>query len=181
LDLSIGPQFPNVRKRRIHYMKTAQRFAVILFLLLAACSTTPAPDVSYDYDVGVDFAALKTYNWLPLAASSTEGEWIANRIKREVDTQLNAKGFTAVSEDPDFLITFMGRRKKGIKDERYYGEAPTYLKGALVVVFLDGGTKKQIWRGKAEGVLDPSPTPEERDRNIKRVITDMLSNFPPSP
>jgi hypothetical protein len=138
-------------------------------------------EVSYDYDVGVDFAALETYNWLPLAASSTEGEWIAKRIKREVDTQLQAKGFEAVSEDPDFLITFIGQRKKGFKDERYYGEAPTYLKGALTVIFLDSRTRKQIWRGKAEGALDPSPTPEERDQNIKRVITDMLSNFPPSP
>ncbi len=161
-------------------MKTAQRFAVILLVFFAACSSTPTLDVGYDYDVGIDFAALKTYNWLPLTASSTEGEWIAKRIQREVDTQLNAKGFEIVSENPDFLITLTGRRKKELKGERYYSEAPTYLKGALVVVFLDGGTRKQIWRGTAEGGLDPSPTPEERDRNIKRVVTDMLSNFPPS-
>lgn len=161
-------------------MKNAQRFAIIMVIFLAACSSTPMPDVTYDYDVAVDFASLRTYNWLPLSASSTEGEWIAKRIKREVDTQLQAKGLSVVSEKPDFLITFMGRSKKQLKDERYYGEAPTYLKGALVVVFLDGGTRKKIWRGKAEGALDPTPTPEERDRNIKRVITDMLSDFPPT-
>ena len=61
-------------------MKTAQRFAVILFVFLAACSSTPMSDINYDYDAGIDFAALKTYNWLPLAANSVEGEWIANRI-----------------------------------------------------------------------------------------------------
>ena len=98
-------------------MKTAQRFAVIMFVFLAACSSTPTPDVNYDYDVGVDFAAFKTYNWLPLTASSTEGEWIAKRIKLEVDTQLQAKGFTEVSENPDFLITFVGQRKKQLKDD----------------------------------------------------------------
>ena len=161
-------------------MKTIHCLVAILFIFLAACSSTPMSDINYDYDAEIDFAALKTYDWLPLAATSVEGEWIAKRIKREVDTQLNAKGFAVVSGNPDFLITLRGRKRTQLKGERYYSEAPTYLKGTLVVVLLDGGTRKQIWRGTAEGALDPSPTPEERDRNIERVIANMLRNFPPS-
>ena len=83
-------------------------------------------------------------------------------------------------KDPDFLITLMGRKRKQLKDEKYYGEEETYLKGNLILVFVDGGTREQIWRGTAEGALDPSPTPEQRDRNVKEVITRMLSDFPSS-
>jgi hypothetical protein len=151
----------------------------VSIVFLAGCATTKI-NVDYDYDAEIDFAALKTYDWLPLTAGSLEGEWIAKRIKREVDTQLKGKGYAVASEDPDFLITLLSRKKRQVKGERYYGEDSTYLKGNLVVVFLDGGTRKQIWRGTAEGVLDPSPTAEERDRNIHGVITRMLDNFPPS-
>ena len=159
-------------------MKTARTFAIIVFLIFAACSTTPMSNISYDYDAEADFESLETYAWLPFQnAWSMEDEWVLKRIKREVDGQLEAKGFGIASEDPDFLIALRGKRKRKVAGK---GEVMhTYLEGKLVVVFLDAQSKKPIWRGIAEGALDSSPTPEERDRNIKRVITKMLGNFPP--
>ena len=157
------------------------RILVIIFsmVLIASCSTS-GHNISYDYDASADFGVLKTYDWLSFRGRTLEDEWILKRIKQEVDAQLELKGFKTVSESPDFLIAFQAQKKRRIRETKYIGEESTYLEGKLVIIFLDGKMKAPIWQGTAESELDSSPTPEERDRNIKKIISKMLSNFPPS-
>jgi hypothetical protein len=100
------------------------------------------------------------------------------RVKRITDEQLGTKGYGVTPGRPDFLIAITG--KKDTKADHWKdGDTFTYEEGTLVLEFLDGKTKEPIWRGKAVGVLDPSPTPEQREKNTNKAVARMLKNFPP--
>ncbi len=156
---------------------------VLLFTALVIGCSTIITDVNYDYDETVDFANLKTYAWDSSRPSSRNDELIIKRIRRVVDEQLAAKGFTAASERPDFLIALQGTKTTKVErwDSQHFDswDTYTYEEGTLVLDFLDGKTKEPIWRGTAMGVLDPSPTPEEREENANKAVARMLKYFPP--
>ena len=42
-------------------------------------------------------------------------------------------------------------------------------------------SKKMIWRGAAKAVVDPSNTPEKREKLINEAVNEILKNFPPKP
>ncbi len=150
---------------------------LLLTVLVIGCSTI-ITDVNYDYDRSVDFTKLRTYAWEPFQSNHNVDELTLKRIKRVVDEQLGAKGYGVASVSPDFLIDITGR-KDTKADHWSDGDTFTYEEGTLVLEFLDGKSKEPIWRGKAVGMLDPSPTPEQREKNTNKAISRMLKYFPP--
>lgn len=89
---------------------TGIRCALIcLLLVVAGCSSL---QVSSDYDGAVDFASLRTYDWLPAPDVKTGDPAIqydsllAQRLKAAVDTQLAARGLQQQTESPDMLVTY---------------------------------------------------------------------------
>ncbi len=162
-------------------MRTSRIFVALLSVTLLASCSTIITDVNYDYDKGVDFTNLRTYDWESLQPSSREAELTMKRIKYEVDAQLAAKGFMAAKSNPDFMIALQGHRQTKTDHFKNSGDTFTYEEGTLVLDFLAGKTREPIWRGTATGILDPSPSPEERDKNINRAVTRMLKHFPPTP
>ena len=63
-----------------------------------------APAVNYDYDTAADFAALKTFDWMPATGNAAGDELLVKKIRNSVDTQLQAKGCSMAAANPDFLI-----------------------------------------------------------------------------
>jgi hypothetical protein len=116
-----------------------------------------------------------------------------------VDTQLQAKGRTAASASPDFLIgmqlsgktTHGGSVGVGVSVGIPVGRAgrvsvgggkskPIEKKeGTLVLDFLDAKTKSLVWRATASGAVEPSSTPEYQQNRINAIVAEMLSYFPP--
>jgi len=68
--------------------------------------------VSSDYDAGVDFSALHSYDWLPPPgfesgdAEIRQGSDIEARIKKLVGEQLEHKGYERDTGQPDFLVSY---------------------------------------------------------------------------
>jgi hypothetical protein len=60
--------------------------------------------VTFDYDTGANFAALKSYSWMPPTGNAVGDELLVKRIKTTVDSQLQAKGPVPAEANPDFLI-----------------------------------------------------------------------------
>src|SRR5262245_4528596 len=77
----------------------------LAFVVVAACATTSSGmDVTFDYDTGANFAALKSYSWMPPTGNAVSDELLVKRIKTTVDSQLQAKGPMPADANPDFLI-----------------------------------------------------------------------------
>src|SRR5262245_39049535 len=105
--LALGREVP--RPRLIYLAEKGRTImrstipALAAAVAIAACAT-PSLDVDYDYDTGADYAALKTFAWMPATGNAAGDELLVKRIRGAVDSQLQKKGRTAASGSPDFLI-----------------------------------------------------------------------------
>ena len=162
---------------------------VCLGAFFASCS---GATIKSDYNPSIDFAALKTYDWMRVPEDLGISDLDLTRLKKAVDTQLQAKGHSMASENPDFLIAVhFGVENKvrvsnagyGYHYGGYYGSTGVrtyqYDEGTLVLDFVAPDSKTLIWRGSATGELRNLKTPERREEEINKVVEKILKNFPP--
>src|SRR5215510_9856724 len=82
------------------------RVSVILpvfVCILFASSVAFAHDVHVDYDHSVNFSKYKTFMWLE--KPQTEDPLTADRIVRDVNSQLSARGLRLVESGADLYVT----------------------------------------------------------------------------
>jgi hypothetical protein len=181
-------------------MKSLLLMAMLGVALLAGCSSY---DIKYDYDMGSDFTAYKTYQWIPRQISDASGNARAalqsntlldERIRRAVDTQMTNKGFTVAAENPDVLLVYHtgAQDKIDVTDwgytyaGSYWGgglgrsvDVYQYTEGTLIVDMVNAANHQLVWRGSATGVVDPSSSPEQREARINDVVSQIFANYPP--
>jgi hypothetical protein len=168
---------------------------LVLFSLLSFSTIRSfAAHITTDYDHSADFAQYKTYTWLKVQAE--DSLW-ADRIKRDVNAQLAAKGWTEVNSNASATIaafrstqnqqsleTFYdgfggGWRWRGFGGEGMSTTTTDITKvGTLVVDIFDSKTQKLLWRGKESN--DLSSKPEENEKSLAKDIASMFKRFPPS-
>jgi hypothetical protein len=168
---------------------------VAFSLLGTGCSTLR---VRTDYSHSADFAAYRTYSWLRVNAGSSL--W-ADRIRRDVNEQLAAKGWTEVPSGGQAEVAAFGATKDQPTLETFYssfgpgyggwywggwwgpteGYATTQVVntpiGSLVVDVFNNNNKHLIWRGVATQVLSGSP--EKNSAKLEHAVSKMFRNFPP--
>src|SRR6187399_3017668 len=171
--------------------------AAIVLAFVAACS---AQKVRYNYLPGTDFSKYKTYRWVKIQNVEYPSEILDERIKRSIDAQLAAKGFTRTETGtPDLLAIYQA----AVNHERqwsYYdsgwgwggwggwgawgggpmtGSSWTIQVGTLNLDFYDPAIKKQVWRGAATKTLDPPKDPNKLQKRLDKATKKLLKNFPP--
>jgi hypothetical protein len=172
--------------------------ALATCIVMVGCA---APlNMDFDYDTAADFAALKTYDWMPATGNAAADELLVKRIRNAVDSQLQAKGHALAAGNPDFLIAMQlsgktaygGSAGVGVSVGIPVGRAgrisvgggkskPIEKKeGTLVLDFLDAKTKSLVWQGTASGAVRPAASPEEQQQRINEVIAQLLARFPPN-
>lgn len=149
--------------------------------------------VKTDYDHHANFNQYKTYSWIG-APKASDDLW-AERIERDVDGQLAAKGWTKVGSGGAATVSAFGRTHNEQTLETYYsgfgggwrwrggfGDAMTTVEntpvGTLVVDIFDGNSKKLIWRGTSTDTL--SGKPDKNEKKLEHAVEDMFKKFPPS-
>ena len=172
--------------------------ALATCIVIVGCAAPLTMD--FDYDTAADFAALKTYDWMPATGNAAADELLVKRIRNAVDSQLQAKGHALAAGNPDFLIAMQlsgktaygGSAGVGVSVGIPVGRAgrisvgggkskPIEKKeGTLVLDFLDEKTKSLVWQGTASGAVRPAASPEEQQQRINEVIAQLLARFPPN-
>jgi hypothetical protein len=183
-------------------MKTVTYFAAIC-LAVAALSCSQQTAVNADYDTTADFSKYKTYAWLDKVLPpdmipeniGAPNQITDRRIRTALDEEMAAKGFTAVTADPDLVVFY----HVGVEDKvdvtdwgysyastgRYWGwntrnvDTYDYQEGTLIVDFVDAESKVLVWRGTAQRVLE-SVTPEEADQVIRDIVKEVMTLYPPT-
>ena len=51
--------------------------------------------------------------------------------------------------------------------------------GTLIIDLVDASKKQLAWRGTASKTLEPSASPETKDKNIHAAVQKMFANYPP--
>ena len=177
--------------------KQIQRSLTVLALLaLIGCSSLKT---SHDYDPTVNFDDLKTFDWIAMEGNPGGSELTIKRIMQSVNNALAAKGLTQQKENPDFMIGMQVSGKTryagstglgasvGVPVGRMHvrvgggrSKAREKHEGSLLLDFINPADKSLIWRGTATGAINPKATPQEQQERIDGVVSQLLSQFPPT-
>ncbi|GLS83643.1 DUF4136 domain-containing protein [Paraferrimonas haliotis] len=175
-------------------------------LVLAACSTVTT---EFDYNPEVDFSQYKTYAWVDNSSEDEQADayhmegLTDQRIRRAVDEQLSAKGFTKVAvEDADLMVNYLTKLEKKVNVDTFhsnYGYHPfydpfwgyhggpsrtetrvrEYQQGTLILDLIDNESDKLVWRGALADTVKQKSTPAERETAINEAVTKILQSYPP--
>ena len=178
-----------------------RRFAAPLLLtpLLGAC----AAGISYnhDYDPSANFTQLRSYIWAQAQAGSEPrgvSPLIERRVVAAIDSQLAAKGYTlSNSGEGDFAVNFEITISQETNYNTYYtgmgyyggwyggmgmASSSTYAtttnNGTLIVDIFDTRSRNLIWRGTAQGTVEPDASMEQKEIRIHEAVAGVLQPFP---
>ncbi len=170
-------------------------WAVLVLGFLAGCSSMK---VNTDFAREADFSSYKTFAYrdTDLSVADTQPlshERIVNAIKRE----LQGRGLSEASSNPDVYVTYYGEDKEQIAlDTTHmdYGYGPgwswgggfgsstttvrSYTQGTLVVDMWDAKEKKLVWRGIVSDTL--SDKPEKNIDKINKGLAKVFERYPPT-
>src|SRR4029077_2898900 len=76
--------------RRPMIMKNIM-LALAIGFAVVGCASSPLA-IDFDYDTAMDFAAQKTFAWMPPTGNGAANELLVKRIRSSVNQQLQAKG-----------------------------------------------------------------------------------------
>jgi hypothetical protein len=185
----------------MHLPASARRFAAALLVpLLGAC----AGGISYnhDYDTRADFTRLRTYLWATPPADNPEPRGVNRMLEQRfiatVDQQLAAKGYQfSNTGEADFAVNFQLTTSEQVDYNTYYSgmgyrggmyggmgmgsshtSASVTTNGTLIVDIFDVRSRELIWRGTAQGTVEPNASPEQRQMRIQEAVTGILKQFP---
>jgi len=174
---------------------------VVFVAVLTACSSLK---VTYDYDGQADFTKYKTYTFTQEALKLPIQQLNRDRLLKAIETELAAKGFTKLEDNPDALIDLHVRAEEkmdatatttgpGMYGGGYYGrygygggfstthiDYNKYVEGTLFVDLVDNASQKIAWQGRATKTLDEDISAEKRESNINYAVKQIFSKYPPS-
>ena len=174
-------------------------------LCLAAAPLARAADVKTDYDHSANFSQYHTYSWGDV---KTDDPLYVNRIKDEVNRDLQAKGWQMVPSGGSAMVFANGSVKNEQEIETYYnnlgggwgrgfgfrgfgggfggggfGEATSNTVnqpvGHLVLDIFDSSNHNLLFRGIADN--DLSNKSDKNTKNLDKNIDKMFKAFPPAP
>ncbi|MCK0202847.1 DUF4136 domain-containing protein [Ornithobacterium rhinotracheale] len=165
-------------------------YLIFSLLLLAACSSA---HVDTDYDRGVNFSQIKTYNYFSDIDWNGVNQLDQTRIVRAIDQELKAKSWQK-SNHPQVLIDIKPSEQVvtntntvGIGTGSYGGGFGTSmqvgipiktkkLQKDLVIEMLDATNQHLIWQGVFSKEFS---TRADSEKIIQSAIQDLFKKFPP--
>lgn len=165
---------------------------LVLLLLLASpcihaqkCKTYPEKDR--------DPSAYPTYNWVPGRTFTAQG-WVNDPpstpiIQREVDKELQARGYRRVDSGGAMTVSFLGSQDKNMQvdtnvDSYYFGPMPTspipttsraYKQGTLAIALVDPNGKKPIFVSICSAAIDNE---SQLEKKIAKAAEKSFKNLP---
>ena len=162
-------------------------------LLAVATGVASAASVDANYLPETDFSVYHTYRWVGIDDLPASDAITDQQIKRAVDKQLAAKGWTRTdAQDADTLVAYQlaveERQQIHVYGGYGYGwgwGGPTSVSqsttnyGTLTLDVYDPKSKMLVWRGTATDTLRKKVDPEKRQARIDKAMAKLLKKFPP--
>jgi len=164
-------------------------------LLALAAGLASATTVRTNFLPETDFSGYRTYRWVVVENAPPIDSITNEQIKRAIDKQLAAKGWTKVegSDDADAYVACqvaIERREElhvygGYGYGWRWGTGPSSVMtttidiGTLTLDIYDPKLKTMVWRGTASDSLRSKTTPEKREKRLDKAMGKLLAKFPP--
>jgi len=164
-------------------MKSLNAYVTICLLALfpgCAPDKTIYHDVTFDYDVAVDFNQIKTYNWVKMPATSRLNEFNQIRVKEIANAKLKTRGLMLKIDNPDVFLVMYGGSYKAI-DMTVMMDYAVYDVGRLKLAMYDAEFHNEIWWAESRADLFFEMTPNQKDAVIEKSVRRILNFYPPGP
>ena len=161
-------------------MKRAMMMCVLAGLAIApAVAQTPKYGVTVKADEKADFSKFKTYTW--------EHGWQAYdktvnaNILAAVDRELAGVGLTKKASGPgDLIVTYASLRRIDVDTnakQEADGMRRQYDVGSLVVLLLEPGTRKELFRARVDQPIELD-APDKVKSVIDSAVAEMFAKYP---
>ena len=153
--------------------------ATFLFASLTGCSTSI--NARRSYDASTDFSSMTSYAWIPVESKSFSTPESAERFQTAMDSLFAEKGFTLVSDAPNFLIKTNRVETYREQYKSISGGVVDFPKAMIRVDFLDATSMLPIYEVAVDAYfeLDDKTPQEEKNSLVDRSVDTILSGFPP--
>lgn len=169
---------------------------LVAALLLPACGYMLK--VHSTHDPKENFAALHTYSWLFKKSGApmdprVDNDIVKAKVRDSANGVLEQKGYTEVTSNPDFLISYHVITADVAGDDtipNYWGYFPIWQggigfynlpveNGTLIIDIVDPKTMHLIWRGTGEKQLVENDSPRDRIERLENGVRKIMAQFPP--
>ena len=169
---------------------------LVFYSLIPFCFVGCSLKVHSDYDHTISFKNYKTFSWPDQEKVEIKTkplyytEQMDKGIKREVDRQLNNKGYTFSNSHPDLIMHYhividsWSAVNPDSFDYRYdyywldrTMDLAEYRKGTLIIDLEDPKTNFLTWRGWAIN-FKSQKKPKQMERQIKKTAQIIFEKFP---
>ena len=165
--------------------------AVALAFSLNACSPLV---VKHDFDPDADFAAYRSFAWLPDPPADPDADpphrspLLGKDVRRAVNRTLDELGLQKDLDAPDLLVAYHSRlRRRRDVDVYTYGywapraeDVDQYHEDVLILDFVDRRTNRLVWRGWSVETFDPyAPDSRRQRRRVAQAVEEILKRYPP--
>jgi len=131
--------------------------------------------VKATYDKKVDFAAFKTYSWSPGWPAADKA--VHAQLVAAIEQQLASLGLQKLeSGKADVVVLYAAVRRTDVDLKSEMNEQTRmrreYPAGTLVIIFRDPATSTELFKGRADKVLDADPAKlkEILDTTVKEIF-----------
>jgi hypothetical protein len=170
-------------------------------LVLGACASLNAPQITTDYDHSANFAAYKTFAFAEPLGTDRGGYTtiVTARLKESVNNQMTQRGYVYQAQNPDLLVNFFIKIRKEAEyvapppmawgpygfDGGWYqpwpgyggfGFAPTvvqYTNGIIKIDLIDARKKQLVWEGVSKSQIDDF----KNDTSANKLSLDVSQIF----
>jgi hypothetical protein len=171
-QIRVGQSIP---RRKIGATKMLRTTLVAAAIALSACAS--APEIRTLSDPSLNMAQYRTFGFADPLGTDSQGyeSLVSTQLKASTRREMEARGFTYVSENPDLLINFGANLADRLRVSQYaepamvamprgyYGfrgqfyqpwpqytdrtEISQYREGTLTIDLIDAARKQLIWEG----------------------------------
>jgi len=141
---------------------------------------TPKYGVTVKADEKTDFSKFKSYTWEHGWQAYDKG--VHEQIMTSVDRELSALGLAKKASGPsDLLVTYASLRRIDVdlnaKPTTGEGTRPQYDVGSLVVLLLEPGTRKELFRARVDQPIEAADA-EKVKGVVDAAVRDMFAKYP---
>lgn len=172
-------------------------------LVLAGCAAM-GPEITTDYDANAAFSRYATFDFMEREERGETRTYATlgdQRVIRAVTSELEARGYRRVADNPDLLVNFAMTTEK-VQDVRsvpavlpppwygwrggYYYPWPaysyetrvdTYQRGTLYIDLIDAERRQLVWEGTATGRVTKA-TREDPAGALEAAVGQIFERYP---
>lgn len=146
---------------------------------LYGCVNSFVVEGRYGYSTEVDYSKLKTFSFLPFDEGMFSTPESAAQYRKNMVSELSAKGFTENAQNPDFVIDTVSVRTYREEYVSYYGNLESQ-EAMWRINFTNPSTGVAIYEASAKADFEADWPQKDKNKVVENAAKVIVNGFPPS-